>query len=57
MPATPAQLHQLWRINGKAADGAEISLAGQNFGRGRKTIGRLLAFCLMIHSAVTIFSV
>ena len=29
MPATPVQLHQLWKIEGLAADGAEISVAGQ----------------------------
>jgi ketosteroid isomerase-like protein len=29
MPATPVQLHQLWTIEVVAADGAEISLAGQ----------------------------
>ena len=29
MPATPVQLHQLWKTEGLAADGAEISVAGQ----------------------------
>jgi ketosteroid isomerase-like protein len=29
MPATPSQIHQLCKTEGLAADGAEISVAGQ----------------------------
>jgi hypothetical protein len=56
MPATLVQLHQLWTIEVVAADGAEISLAGQtsDVSKNNRTATGFLS--LIIHSVVKVFS-
>jgi hypothetical protein len=56
MPATPVQLHQLWKIEALAADGAEISVAGKlrTWSKNNRTATGFLS--LIIHSVVKVFS-